>query len=144
MHQDIQSMSNSLLMVHKSFDFQKGKYQNNLLRSQTPYRWANKTRILPGIRTRNLLITTLLQMGLEPTAFCSEDRCSAIEPLKLIPRQKLHIYKPQLLTIILIPQTYFHLGPESQQIKFPSSANYTKQIKRQMFPTVQKSSVQVQ
>lgn len=26
----------------------------------------------------------ILQMGLEPTTFCSEDRCSAIEPLKLL------------------------------------------------------------
>ena len=75
-----------------------------IFRSQAPYRWANRTirhRILPGIRTRNLLITTIpiypipsmllhihttwiLQMGLEPTTFCSEDRCSAIEPLKLM------------------------------------------------------------
>ncbi len=42
--------------------------------------------IPPGIRTRNLLITTttptLLQTGLKPTTFCSKDRCSAIEPLK--------------------------------------------------------------
>ena len=46
---------------------------NSLLfycRSQAPYRWANRTWILPGIRTRNLLITTirckLLIFGHEP------------------------------------------------------------------------------
>ena len=39
------------------------------------------------MRSHNFILS-ILQMGLEPTTFCSEDRCSTIEPLKLMsPRQ---------------------------------------------------------
>ena len=69
--------------------------KEHVLRSQAPYHWANGTDNLT--RDSNpespdyYYMYVVLRMGLEVTAFCSKDRCSAIEPLKLSQNATHHI-----------------------------------------------------
>ena len=73
--------------------------KEHVLRSQAPYHWANGTDNLT--RDSNpespdyYYMYVVLRMGLEVTTFCSKDRCSAIEPLKLTLNPTHHIINLQ-------------------------------------------------